>query len=490
MATAGTWADRPPVALNAPTARDWLRAALVGGSIAALLAIVEALALGRLPLNLYDVSFTLDWGRELIHGQVPDVQVLGASTPHPLSIVSGAFAALFGGGALDAMRAVVFIAGGAVGVSLLAMGRAFRQVGIGVVAVLALMLSEPFVAATLGQATASDLPSLAAVLGALALELARPRRGVAPLVLLAIAGLWRPEAWLLSGVYWLYVAPGRDWRSRAELAGIVLSAPVLWCATDLALTGNPLYSLTYTRESTIAAHRPTGVTHVPAALKDTLTSYFSTPILIGAAAGVVLDLRLQRLPRLLGVALALTVLAFAAIGAANLPLDERYALPTTVLLALYFGFFVMGWRRQERGWLRRGWMLAAAVLAALALVLAPSNMRALARASGSLSAQARVEGQLGSLLRPPAVRQLVKSCGPIQASWRIVPILAYDLGVGPRKLITVNAGVPKEGSVVEPAPGIAAQEFEAHPNPSAAFTRHGYRIAASNGSWVLYTTCS
>ncbi len=490
MSTAGTWADRPAGTLSAPTARDWLRAALLAAAIATALALAEALVLGRLPLNLYDVSFTLDWGRELIHGQLPDVQVSGASTPHPLSILAGAFAALFGGGALDAMRGVVFIAGGAVGVSLLAMGRACRQVGIGVVAVLALMLSEPFVAATLGQATASDLPSLAAVLGALALELTRPRRGFGPLALLAVAGLWRPEAWLLSGVYWLYVARGLDRREALKLAALALSAPVLWCATDLVLTGNPFYSLTYTRESTIAAHRPTGITHVPAALKDTLTSYFSTPVLIGALAGVALDLRLRRLPRLLGVALLLTVLAFAAVGAANMPLDERYALPTTVLLAMYFGFFVMGWRRLEAGSLRRAWMLTAATVAVLALLLAPSNMRALARASGSLSAQARIEGRLGSLLRPPQVRALVKSCGPIQASWRIVPILAYDLGLGPRKLITVNTGVPKEGSVIEPVPGTAAQEFEAAPNPPAAFTQRGYRIAAENGSWVLYTTCS
>jgi hypothetical protein len=271
---------------------------------------------------------------------------------------------------------------------------------------------------------------------------------------------------------------------------LALSAPVLWSATDLILTGSPLYSLTYTRESTIAANRPTGFTHVPAALTDTLTDYFSTPILIGAAAGVALDLWLRRLPRLLGVALALTVLAFTLVGAANLPLDERYALPTTVLLAVYFGFFVMGWRRQGHGWLKRVWMLTATVVAVLALILAPSNMRALARARTSLSAQAKVEGQLGSLLHPASVRKLVKGCGPIQASWRVVPILAYDLGLGPRKIITVNSGVPLQGSVVEPAPGLAAQEFEAHPNPLASFTSRGYRVAASNGSWVLYTTCS
>lgn len=69
------------------------------------LAILLALVLGRLPLNLYDVSFSLDWGRELIHGQLPDVRAPGASTPHPLSILAGACAALFSADALNAMRA-------------------------------------------------------------------------------------------------------------------------------------------------------------------------------------------------------------------------------------------------------------------------------------------------------------------------------------------------------------------------------------------------
>ena len=321
------------------------------------------------------------------------------------------------------------------------------------------------------------------------LELSRPRRGAAPLVLLAIAGLWRPEAWLLSGVYWLYCARGRDWRARAKLAAIVASAPLLWATTDLLLTGNPLYSLIYTRDATEAANRPTGFSNVPAALRDTLTGYFSTPILVGAAFGIALDLWLRRLPRLLVVAVLMTVLAFAAIGAANLPLDDRYALPTTVLLAVYFGYFIVGWRDQPDGWIKRGWMSSSAVLAVLALVLAPSSLGAIARDKHSLSAQARVEGQLDSLLDSRALRGQINVCGQLQASYRIVPILAYDLGRGPRTIATVNYGVPDTGTVVEPTPGLAEQLFETHAHPTASFLRRGYRVAGSNDSWVVYTRC-
>ena len=46
-----------------------------------------------------------------------------------------------------------------------------------------------------------DVPFLALVVWAAALEAERPRRGGAVFALLAAAGLLRPEAWLLSGAY-------------------------------------------------------------------------------------------------------------------------------------------------------------------------------------------------------------------------------------------------------------------------------------------------
>src|SRR5204863_260671 len=57
-----------------------------------------------------------------------------------------------------------------------------------------------------------DVPFLALVLWAGALEAARPRRGPLVMGLLALAGLLRPEAWVLAGLYWLWC---RGWRSVA-----------------------------------------------------------------------------------------------------------------------------------------------------------------------------------------------------------------------------------------------------------------------------------
>ena len=43
------------------------------------------------------------------------------------------------------------------------------------------------------------------VLGAVLVEVRRPRAGAPVLALLALAGLLRPEAWVFSGLYWLYI---------------------------------------------------------------------------------------------------------------------------------------------------------------------------------------------------------------------------------------------------------------------------------------------
>ena len=47
------------------------------------------------------------------------------------------------------------------------------------------------------------------VIWALLLEIRQPRRGWPVLAMLSLAGLLRPEAWVLAGLYWLYLFPAR-----------------------------------------------------------------------------------------------------------------------------------------------------------------------------------------------------------------------------------------------------------------------------------------
>ena len=457
---------------------------------AAALAMAVGAALGRAPLNLYDVSFSLDWGSDLLHGLVPDVHVSGASTPHPLSIVSGAVAAVFGSSALDVVRALLLAATGVAAVSLYRVGALASSRAAGAVAVAVLLLSEPFLYATVGQATPSDLPSLAAVLAALACELARPRRAVAPLVLLSVAGLWRPEPWLLAALYWAWAARGRPLRAKARLAAIALSAPALWMAGDVAMTHDPLYSLTYTHESALAGQRPTGLSHAAQIMKTALTSYLGAPALIASLAAVAIELFARTLPRLLLGLLALSVVSFALIGAAGLPLQERYVLPSTVLLAVFFGHLVTGWRKLPRSPLRGLWMLGALVAAALVIAGAPRQLHAFASDRATFARQSAIIADLGKLTRPHALRARLRACAPIAAPYRVVPILAYDIGQRPRELTTQDTGIPAYGALVLPNDAEAAQLFETHRFLSYSLARRGYVLLAQNASWKIWTRCA
>ena len=63
------------------------------------------------------------------------------------------------------------------------------------------------------------------IVWAVLLEARQARRGVPVLVLLALAGLMRPEAWALAGLYTLYLWRGASGRERLTYAGLTALAP-------------------------------------------------------------------------------------------------------------------------------------------------------------------------------------------------------------------------------------------------------------------------
>ena len=100
----------------------------------------------------------------------------------------------------------------------------------------------PYVALVLAALRARDAPPARRLAGDRA---ARPRRPAAPR---GVAVRRR----LLA----LPVARRRRPRERAALAALVALAPVLWALSDLAVTGNPLWSLTNTRSTAQHAEAP------------------------------------------------------------------------------------------------------------------------------------------------------------------------------------------------------------------------------------------
>ena len=183
--------DRLPVAVE------------YAGLGALLLAALLLWAIGGTVPN-YDSYYALVWGRELLDGTTPSFEAYAAPTQHPLWLAVGALlGAVFGESADRALVLicllcwVTFIAG-AYRLGAVCLGRWTGALAAAFAAASASFLLY----AVRGYV---DMPFLALVVWAGVLEAQRPRRGLAPMLLLTLAGLLRPEAWVLAALYaaWL-----------------------------------------------------------------------------------------------------------------------------------------------------------------------------------------------------------------------------------------------------------------------------------------------
>src|SRR5262249_25075663 len=105
-----------------------------------------------------------------------------------------------------------------------------------------------------------DSPFLAVVIWAAVFE-AEDRGPWLPAGMLVAAGLLRPEAWVLAGLYWLWWIPRG--RRRVLLTAVLVAAPVVWALVDLISTGDPLHSLHATSDLADDLGRVRGLRHVP-----------------------------------------------------------------------------------------------------------------------------------------------------------------------------------------------------------------------------------
>src|SRR3954453_16226898 len=168
----------------------------------------------------YDSYYSLLWGRDGLQGQMPVFDAFRYPTEHPLSIVAGAVLSLFG--QIGDRLWVLMILGTflALIAGVYRLGRLAATPLVGAIA--AALLLTRFDYAFLAARGYIDIPYMALVVWAAALEAGRPRRGTPVFLLLAGAGLLRPEAWLLAALYWCWMA----WRatSRARLGYAALAA--------------------------------------------------------------------------------------------------------------------------------------------------------------------------------------------------------------------------------------------------------------------------
>ena len=359
---------RPPAGL-----RDAL--AIAAGAV--LLRVVSGVGFAN-----YDTLYALAWGGQLSRGAAPAYGVAIAPTPHPLIEVLGVVLSPLGPSAVENVTvALGFLALSACGWVVYRLGAHWFGRAAGALAALILLTRVPIL--SYGVRAYVDVPYLLLVLCALLVESRRRRAGAPVLALLALAGLLRPEAWAFSGLYWLYLIdlePRRSRRRRgtrklarrpelARLTLLALAAPLVWLLSDLAITGDPLWSLTNTRHTAAELHRVTGIGNVPEYIPRRIGEILRPPVLAGAALGGVLSLFGCAARRSWGRPPASSrSLVFAAFATTGLPINTRYAFLAAAILSVFCGAGVFGWTRLDRADPHRRWWMAAGALVLVALL--------------------------------------------------------------------------------------------------------------------------
>ena len=147
----------------------------------------------------YDAYHHLVWGRDLLAGAAPGFEDYAAPTQHPLYLALGALLSLTGEHADRLLVLVTVLSLVALTAGAYALGRELFGAAAGVAG--AVFVGSSFAFALYAVRAFVDVPFLALVVWAAVLEV-EGRKG-AP-VLLVLAGLLRPEAWILAGLLWLW----------------------------------------------------------------------------------------------------------------------------------------------------------------------------------------------------------------------------------------------------------------------------------------------
>lgn len=506
---------RPDTVAPVPKgARNWL-------TPAAWVAAVSGVLLLLFPVGFpnYDTIYALVWGRELAHLESPDMGAALPPTPHPLTELWGLAITPLGDGMITLTMIGAYAALGLIGYFVYRLGEIWFDRWIGAVAAAIVLTRAPFLSN--GLRAYIDLPYIALCLAALLVEAKKPKAGWPVLLLLSLAGLLRPEAWLFSVAYLGYLAfdPAgeKDSLERADtqnaglirpafvraresfsppplaLIALALAAPLLWALFDLITTGSPTYSWTGTKETVETLERQTGPVDLVLYGPRRLGEVLQWPGMVGAFGGVALGLAFLRRRSLLGVAAAALALgAFALLACGGLAILPRYTMLAAAILAIFAAVGLLGWRLLEpdHHW-RRRWQVFAAILLAMFLVWLPNQWDLDSKVDTDLTNQARIERDLSDLVDDGAFEPL---CGKVAVpNHRAVPRLAFNLDVKPTRIVSSSEEeIPRRGYFVAPASPFVIHNFVLDPNDPTDPTfpvPDGFERVAANESWVVYRRC-
>jgi hypothetical protein len=380
----------------------------------------------------YDAYYHLAWGRELAGAHLPTFEAYQAPTQHPLYLALCAVLGLLGEHADRLLVLFTCLCHVAFTYAVYRLGTAIWDRRAGVMA--ALLAGSSFALLLYAARAYVDEPFLALVLWAAALEAERPRRGGIVWTLLVLAGLLRPEAWVLGGAYWLWLGRGR--LGPLGKMPVVVAAPLVWCLIDALVTGDPLFSLHATSDLADELNRSRSFSEVPGDFVSFLADTARLPVVVAAVAGVWWSRRRPRDARSVHVPLALFLagaFTFFATSAAGLSVLPRYLTVPAVALCLPAGYLVTRTRA----------LLALAVVAGLAFVVVRAD--AFGKLATELHFIRTTHDDLTAVLRTPAVAD-ARRCGPVTLpNYRLVPDARWILDASQKQVGSRSAAQRQSG---------------------------------------------
>jgi hypothetical protein len=449
----------------------------------------------------YDSYYQLLWGADLAHGHLPDYSVFRSPTPHPLSELVGFLLSPFG---LAADRLMVLITLVAWVGLLWAVYRFTKHLlGTLVAAVAVLVMLTRTDLEFFALRGVVDIWFLFFIFTAAAMEVHRPRRGMPVMVLLTLAGLLRPEAWVLAGIYVLWLFPQKGFRGIWPYVLLCVSAPVIWLAWDWIVTGKPLYSLTSTRETAGEFKRNRGLFEAIKLVPDYVGANEKIVNVVIGGLGALGALYIMGKRALIPLGLMVVgLLTFLAIAAAGLSVIPRYLAIPSILFNISVAVALTGWLLVKEP--KRAHRLFVALFVFTLLVGAWRAIPYSKDYRKLHGQEAFVKGQhtaLKSILDNPKVVPLLTACRPITTpTHSAIPVVRYATG------LPKTAFQPSIAQTRPPERGLLLIGNTFNFEPSAARSTSGvsersarkwwsnyplstFRFVAGNARWRVYANC-
>jgi hypothetical protein len=211
---------------------------------------------------------------------------------------------------------------------------------------------------------------------------------------------------------------------------------------------------------------------------------------VGTAAGLAWLRRRTVLPLAVAVVNGLAFLVFAVGG---LSLLGRYLFLAAAMLSVLAAVAAFGWRALTVGDpVRSRWLAGGLVALAAFAVFAPAQVDRLRDLRADIADRDRVDQDLHDLVDAPAAEAALGRCaGDVYVpNHRPVPDLAYRLDRRPTEIVSAQRRAPSaDGVFVAPRPEVAELSILDPRDatlPADAIPA-GYRLAAENRSWRLFT---